>query len=150
MAVDDELLIGNEIRISNECTYSPQEYEMNYSDMINSLGTMPSTWKLDGVAIGVHVAAPKAVAFQIQGNVKKAPETTVKQSLWTKRSLQPERANLGILNNYFSVKISHCTGNARKAPLKYILLIEPMQELLEQQNPKWSISTWGVSFQKYS
>jgi hypothetical protein len=148
MAVDDKLLIGNEVRINRSCTYSLQEYEMNYSDMINSLGTMPSAWKLDGVTMGVQLSAPKVVAFQIQGNVKKVPETTVKQHLWTKWSLQPERANPGILNNYFGVEISHCTGNARRVPLKHILLMEPLQELLERQIPKWSSSTWGMSFQK--
>jgi hypothetical protein len=148
MAVDDKLLIGNEIRINSGCTYSLQEYEMNYSDMASSLGTMPSTWKLDGVTMAVQLTAPKVVAFQIQGNVKKVPETTVKQHLWTKWSFQPERANPGILNNYFGVEISHCTGNARRVPLKYLLLAEPMQELLERQIPKWSTTTWGMSFQK--
>ncbi|KAH8765886.1 hypothetical protein F5882DRAFT_474438 [Hyaloscypha sp. PMI_1271] len=148
MAVDDKLLIGNEIRINNGCTYSPQEYETNYSDMTSSLGAIPSTWKLDGVTMAVQLTAPKVVAFQIQGNVKKVPETTVKQYLWTKWSFQPERANPGILNNYFGVEISHCTGNARRVPLKYLLLAEPMQELLERQIPKWSTTTWGMSFQK--
>lgn len=148
MAVDDKLLIGNEVRTNNSCTYSLQEYEMNYSDMINSLGTMPSAWKLDGVTMGVQLTGPKVVAFQIQGNVKKVPETTIKQYLWTKWSLQPERANPGILNNYFGVEVSHCTGNARRVPLKYILLMEPMQQLLERQIPKWSSTTWGMSFQK--
>jgi len=52
------------------------------------------------------------------------------------------------LNNYYGVEISHCTGNARRVPFKYILLMEPVQELLERQIPKWSISTWGMSFQK--
>ncbi|KAH6706628.1 hypothetical protein BKA61DRAFT_698509 [Leptodontidium sp. MPI-SDFR-AT-0119] len=139
MAVDNKLLIGNNIRINNNCTYSLQEYEMNYSDMTNSL---------DGVTMAVQLTAPKIVAFQIQGNVKKVPETTVKQYLWTKWTLQPERANPGILNNYFGVEISHCTGNARRVPLKYILLAKPMQGLLERQIPKWSTSTWGMSFQK--
>ncbi|PVH72578.1 hypothetical protein DL98DRAFT_520408 [Cadophora sp. DSE1049] len=148
MAVDDKLLIGNKTRINNDCTYSLQEYEMNYSDMTNSLGTMPSAWKLDGVTMAVQLTAPKIVAFQIQGNVKKVPETTVKQYIWTKWTLQPERANPGILNNYFGVEISHCTGNARRVPLKYILLAKPMQALLERQIPKWSTSTWGMSFQK--
>jgi hypothetical protein len=148
MAVDDKLLIGDEIRIKHDCTYSLQEYEMAYGDMINSLGTKPSAWKLDSVAMAVQLSAPKVVAFQIQGNVKKVPETTVKQYLWTKWSLQPERANPGILNNYFGVEISHCTGNARRVPLKYILLMEPMQELLERQIPRWSTSTWGMSFRK--
>jgi len=148
MAVDDKLLIGSEVRINSGCTYSLQEYEMNYSDMINSLETMPSTWKLDGVTMGVQLSAPKVVAFQIQGNVKKVPETTVKQHLWTKWSLQPERANPGILNNSFGVEISHCTGNARRLPLKQLLLMEPIQKVLERQIPRWSSSTWGMSFQK--
>jgi hypothetical protein len=66
MAVDDKVLIGNKIRINNGCTYSLQEYEMNYGDIINSLGIKPSAWKLDGVAMAIHLSALKVVAFQIQ------------------------------------------------------------------------------------
>lgn len=33
-------------------------------------------------------------------------------------------------------------------PPKNILLMKPMQELLERQIPKWSTTPWGMSFQK--
>ena len=79
MALDDKLLIGSDIRANPGCTYTFQEYEMNYGDMISSLGPKPSTWKLDGATMALQLAAPKVIAFQIQGNVKKIPETTVKQ-----------------------------------------------------------------------
>ncbi|KAH8807584.1 hypothetical protein F5884DRAFT_731446, partial [Xylogone sp. PMI_703] len=148
MAVNDRLLIGDEVQMNNKCTYSLQEYEMDYYDRINELGTKPSAWKLDGVSMAVQLSAPKVFAFQIQGNVKRVPETTVKEHLWTKWNFQPERANPAILNSCFAVEISHCTGNARRIPLKCILLMEPVQELLERQIPGWSTSTWGMSFQK--
>lgn len=148
MALDDKLLIGSDIRANPGCTYTLQEYEMNYSDMISSLGPKPSTWKLDGAAVALQLAAPKVIAFQIQGNVKKIPETTVKQFIWERWSFEPDRANPGILNNYFGVEISHCTGNARRIPLKQIFLMEPIQELLERQIPKWSSTQWGTAFQE--
>ena len=53
-----------------------------------------------------------------------------------------------MLNNYFGVEISHCTGNARRIPMKQIFVMEPIQELPERQIPKWSSTRWGMAFQK--
>lgn len=148
MAVGDKLLIGSELRVNQECRYTLQEYEMNYGDAMRNSGPKPSKWKLDGVAMSVQLAAPKVIAFQIQGSVKKIPETTVKQFLWQKWTMDAEHANPGVLNNYYGVEISHCTGNARRIPLKQLLLTEPVQQLLERQIPGWSSTDWGLAFQK--
>jgi Ubiquitin family len=148
MGLNDKLLIGTAVSVKPGCTYTMQEYEMNYGDIIRGLGPKPSTWKLDGVGVAVQLAAPKVITFQVQGQVKKIPEMTVKQSIWGKWTFKPERANPGILNDYYGVEISHCTGNARRVPLKQILLMEPVQELLERQIPKWSSTQWGIAFQE--
>ncbi|EMD64591.1 hypothetical protein COCSADRAFT_115413 [Bipolaris sorokiniana ND90Pr] len=148
MSVNDKLLIGTELRLNPNCNYTLQEYEMSYDQMMRPLGPRPSSWKLDGATLGIQIAAPKVVAFQIQGNVKKVPETTIKQFIMEKWRFEPERANPGILNSYFGLEISHCTGNARRVPLKYILLMPCVQEMLERQIPGWTLTQWGMSFIK--
>ncbi|EON67648.1 hypothetical protein W97_06791 [Coniosporium apollinis CBS 100218] len=148
MALHDKLLIGGDIRVNPGCTYTLQEYETDYGDLISNLGSKPSTWKLDSAAVTVQIGAPKVIAFQIQGSVKKVPETTVKQFIWEKWSFEPERANPGMLNNYFGVMISNCTGNAMRIPMKQIFLMKPIQELLERQIPKWASTQWGTAFQR--
>jgi hypothetical protein len=148
MSVDDKLLIGTELRQNPSCNYTLQEYEMSYGQLMRTLGPKPSTWKLDGATMAVQVAAPKVVAFQIQGNVKKVPETTIKQFIMDRWRFEPERANPGILNSYFGLEISHCTGNAKRVPLKDILLMPCVQGLLERQIPGWPSTPWGMAFIK--
>jgi hypothetical protein len=148
MSLDDKLLIGAAVSVKAGCTYSLQEYEMNYGHMIRPLGAKPSSWRLDGIAANVQMTAPKVITFQIEGQVKKVPETTIKQSILQKWSFNPQAANPGVLNNYYGVEISHCTGNARRVPLKHILLMPPVREVLERQIPKWSTTQWGIAFEK--
>ncbi|KAI1377583.1 hypothetical protein F4677DRAFT_41307 [Hypoxylon crocopeplum] len=148
MSLDDRLLIGTEMSIKHDCTFSLQEYEMNFGDVIRESGPKPSTWRFDGVAVSLQIAAPKVITLQIEGQTKRVPQTTVKENAWQKWNSNPERANPGILNNYFGVEISHCTGNARRVPLKQILLMDPIQELLERQIPGWASTSWGKDFMK--
>jgi ubiquitin len=148
MSLDDKLLIGTEMTVKYSCTFTLQEYEMNFGDMIRESGPKPSTWRFDGVAAALQIAAPKVITFQIEGQSKKLPETTVKEDAWQKWNSRPENANPGILNNYYGVEISHCTGNARRVPLKHILLMDPVIELLERQMPGWASTPWGLDFEK--
>lgn len=148
MSLDDKLLIGTEITIKHSCTFTLKEYEMNFGDMIRESGPKPSTWRFDGVTAALQIAAPKVVTFQIEGQSKKIPEKTVKEDAWHKWYSRPEDANPGLLNNYYGVEISHCTGNARRVPLKHILLMDPVYELLERQIPGWTITSWGLDFKK--
>jgi hypothetical protein len=149
LSTNDLLLIGTTLRPNNSCTYTLQEFEISYRDSLNPLGPKPSTWKLDSPTYATQLAAPKVVTFQIQGNVRKIPETTMKQFIWDKwNSEDVERANPGILNNFLGVEISHCTGNARRVPLKYVLRMGAVQPLLERQIPGWKTTEWGRAFQK--
>jgi hypothetical protein len=50
------------------------------------------------------------------------------------------------LNSYYGVEISSCTGNARRVPLKHIILMNSMQEMLEREFPGWTSSPWGREF----
>jgi len=148
MSLDDKLLIGTEMTIKNSCTFTLQEYEMNFGDIIRESGPKPSTWRFDGVAAALQIAAPKVITFQIEGQSKKLPEKTVKEDAWQKWNSRPEDANPAILNNYYGVEISYCTGNARRVPLKHILLMDPVNELLERQMPGWASTPWGLDFEK--
>jgi hypothetical protein len=148
MDLNDKLLIGTDLHVNQSCSYTFPEFEMNYGDMMRTLGPVPSSWMLDGATMAVQITAPKVVAFQIQGNVKKVPETTMKQFILDKWRFQPDMANPGILNNYYGVEISHCTGNARRVPLKAILLMDSVQDFLERQIPMWKSSVWGSDFLK--
>jgi hypothetical protein len=82
MSLDDKLLIGTEMTANPECTFSLQEYEMNYNDIIREAGPKPSTWRFDGVAVALQLAAPKFVTLQIEGQTKRLPQVTVKESDW--------------------------------------------------------------------
>lgn len=146
MSVGDKLLIGAELTIKRSCDYTLQEFEMNYGSQICDLGPRASSWKFDGGAVALQVAAPKIITIQLEGTFKKIPETTVKQSIWQKWKFKPERANPEVLNNYYGVEMSHCTGNVRRVPLKVLLLATPVQELLERQIPGWQHSPWGLAF----
>lgn len=148
MNLNDKLLIGTDLRVNRSCEYTLPEYEMNYGHMMRTLGPGPSTWRLDGATVAVQLSAPRVVSFQIQGNVKKVPETTVKQFILDKWRFQPERANPGIFNSFFGVEISHCTGNARRVPFKDIFLMDSVQDFLERQIPGWKYTNWGVDFVK--
>ncbi|CAG9977814.1 unnamed protein product [Clonostachys byssicola] len=148
MSLDDKLLIGTEMTVKPDCTFNMTEYEMNYGNAIYAAGPKPSTWRFDGVAVSLELAAPKFAMLQIKGKAKRVPETTVKEHAWQKWSSSPESANPGILNNYFGVEISNCTGNARRVSLKQILLMNPIQELLERQIPGWQATSWGRDFKK--
>jgi len=55
MGLNDKLLIGAGISVRPGCFYTMKEYEMNYSDMIRSLGSKPSTWKMDNVGVAVQL-----------------------------------------------------------------------------------------------
>jgi ubiquitin len=148
ISLDDKLLIGTEMTVKHSCTFSFQDYEMNYGDIIRESGPKPSTWRFDGVAAALQIAAPKIIMIQIEGQSKKLPEKTIKEDAWQKWNSKPETANPGILNNYYGVEISHCTGNSRRVPLKQILLMEPIKELLERQMPGWASTPWGLDFEK--
>jgi hypothetical protein len=146
MSVDDKLLIGTEMRVNKGCDFSLQEYESTYDNLIREAGPRPSSWRFDGIAVSLQIAAPKLAMIQIEGQSKRLPEKTVKESAWQRWNANPERANPGILNTYYGVEISHCTGNARRVPLKRILLMEPVLGFLERQIPGWMETPWGKDF----
>jgi hypothetical protein len=82
----------------------------------------------------------------VSGSQKKIPETPLKQKILDKWQSNPERRNPHVLNQLLGVEVSHCTGNARRIPLKTLLTLKPMTLALEQQFPGWKTKPWGPRF----
>jgi hypothetical protein len=145
ISTKDNLLIGSSLSENKDCYYTLDDFETAHSNELNSLGPTPSSWKLDSGTIGLQISAPKFLAIQIQGNVKRIPETTVKQHIWERWNFAPERANPVILREFFGIEVSHCTGNAWRITLGHLILSDYLALLVDRQIPHWnSIAWWGV------
>lgn len=144
---DDLLLIGEEsrrfLRVNTDCNYTLNDFEATYGDMMRVLGPRPSSWITDNRSLGVSLS--RIVGISVTGTQKKIPATTLKQHLLDKWMHNPTRANPWIFQQYLGVEISHCTGNARRVPLKDFLLRKSMKPLLERQFPGWESTPWGSS-----
>lgn len=144
LATDDLLLIGGEFRHNGECDYTLDKFEEDFENQIDVIGTTPETWRLENRSLGLSFS--KMLGVAVTGTQKKIPQTTLKQHILDKWSNKPERANPGVLNMYLGLEISHCTGNARRVPLKALLLMDTIVPLLERQQPAWAHTSWGMAF----
>lgn len=141
---DDLLLIGGIFRQNEECDYTLDDFEADFEDRMTVLGTTPNLWRAD--TMGGSLGVSKILGVKLIGTWKRIPGTTVKQRLLEKWTYNPSRANPAVLNLYYGLEISHCTGNARRVSLKDILLMETVQPLLERQSPGWQRTSWGSDF----
>lgn len=144
LAPDDLLLIGGGFRHNRECDYTLENFVEDFEHQMRPIGSTPETWRLDTRSLGLSFS--KIVGISVTGTQKKIPETTVKQHILDKWSNKPERANPGVLNMYYGLEISHCTGNARRVSLKDLMLMETVFPLLERQRPGWTKTSWGKDF----
>jgi hypothetical protein len=142
--MDDLLLIGTRFRQNEACKYTLDDFETNYGCHMGILGPERSFWELDERQIGVSLN--KAIGVQISGTQKRHPQTSLKQSILARWKLAPQTANPAVLNQYLGVEISHCTGNARRIPIKHLLLMPPVWKLLGLQFPGWTETPWGEDF----
>ncbi|KAK1772804.1 hypothetical protein QBC33DRAFT_30359 [Phialemonium atrogriseum] len=140
---DDMLLIGSLLEQHESCRYSPSDFQHDSNSAFYVLGTKPSTWTTDSRSFAVSFS--KLVGLAMSGTQKKLPATTVKQHIWDKWSKNPTRANPWILHMSLGVEVSQCTGNARRVPLKDILLCDALQPRLELCVPGWREKIWGPS-----
>ena len=144
LADDDLLLIGAVFRQNDLCRYTLGDYEAEYGNEMGTLGTTPPYWKTD--SRGFTLGLSKVLGVTISGSQKLIPQTTLKQHILDKWTNNATRANPGLLNQNLGVEISNCTGNARRIPLKSMLLLQAVSPLLERQIPQWTKSLWGSSF----
>ena len=140
---DDRLLIGTKLEENAQCTYAMAEFASDMKHVLQPLGTKQSEWVNDSRSLAI--GASKYLAITVTGTQKLAPATTLKQLILDRWALKPQRANPAILHQLLGVEVSHCTGNARRVPLKYILQTKAFSGILEQQCPGWTESEWGRS-----
>ncbi|KAH7357300.1 hypothetical protein BKA65DRAFT_225077 [Rhexocercosporidium sp. MPI-PUGE-AT-0058] len=127
------------------CTYKLDDLERDFGLRMTPLGTSASAWAVDERQIGF--SASQYVGITFVGTQKKLPRTTQKQAIWNKWKNSPMQANSLILNSYLGVEISHCTGNARRVPLRHLFTMKPIQALLARQFPEWLTSEFGADLQ---
>lgn len=144
LAGGDLLLIGAVFRQNSNCHYTLGDYEAEYGNSMGILGTTPSYWKAD--SRGLSLGLSKVVGVTVSGTQKLIPQTSLKQHILDKWTNNATRANSGVLNQSLGVEISNCTGNARRIPIKSMMLLQAVSPLLERQIPQWTRSLWGSSF----
>jgi hypothetical protein len=125
--------------------YKLDDLERDFGLHMTPLGTSASSWALDERQVGF--SASQYVGVTLVGTQKKLPRTTQKQAIWNKWKNSPMQANSLILNSYLGVEISHCTGNARRLPIRYLFTMKPIQALLVRQFPDWLTSEFGADLQ---
>ena len=145
---DDLLLIGAVDRENPHCTYTLDDFELDYENCLGVLGTRPSEWKLDSV--GASLGLSKIVGITLSGTKKRIPETPLKQLIYDRWSARKDsfRANPAVLNQFLGIEVSICTGNARRISMKELLLMESLEPLLKRQIPHWKETKWGVRFKE--
>lgn len=141
LAMDDLLLIGISMRDNLSCNYTFDRFAAVFDHSMGVLGTEPSIWTFDERQAAMSFS--RTLGIQISGTQKRRPQTTLKQSILARWRFSPETANPAVLNQYLAVEISPCTGNARRIPVKHLLLMSSVLEILEVQFPNWTTQPWG-------
>ncbi|KAL8807174.1 MAG: hypothetical protein Q9182_000856 [Xanthomendoza sp. 2 TL-2023] len=140
----DLLLIGAGFRLNDNCQYTLSAFAEDNASKITVLGTKESVWRPDSRSLAFGVT--KYLGITVSGTQKLIPQTTLKQHILDKWTTIPSRANPGILNHYLGVEFSHCTGNARRIPLRQLMITSRIWALLERQVPNWIQTPWGSAF----
>ena len=143
MRANDLLLIGA-LRENSHCKYTMSDFMNENSSELVPLGTRESLWRNDSRSLAIGLS--KYLGVTITGTQKLVPQTTLKQHILDKWKANPSRANPGILNQCLAVEASHCTYNARRIPLKQLMLSKSIWPILERQMPDWISKSWGVYF----
>jgi hypothetical protein len=138
---DELLLIGGFFQENRECDSKLEDFEEDFEDSLEPLGTRPESWRMDGR--GISFGFSKILGVTVFGAQKKVPQTPLKQHILDRWSFDANNANPGMLNLYVGLEISHCTGNARRISVKELLLLESLQPRLECQSPGWRETVWG-------
>ena len=142
---DDLLLIGSGLRENPNCNYGMADFMKDRVLDISKMGTRESLWKTESRSL--TVGSSKYLGITMSGNQKLIPRTTLKQLILDKWSTNASRSNPGVFNQYLGVEISHCTGNARRVPLRKLMTIPSVWILLERQVPGWMTTPWGQSLE---
>jgi hypothetical protein len=140
----DRLLIGATLHLNPDCPYTLNDYENDYADGMEPLGTSEDAWRLETRALGF--SAGQYVGINVTGTQKKFPGVTMKEHIWNSFNQTPMDANPFFLNHYLVVEISHCTGNARRLRLKDLFQMRTVQKHLELFSRGWMLAPWVTPF----
>lgn len=143
-STDDTLVIGAPLRVNDQCCYALDQYESDMGFSMGFLGTLQHRWGLDTRAFGI--TAGLYVTVTATGTQKRLPGVTLKEHIWNSFKQSPLNANIGWLNNFAGVEISHCTGNARRVRMKDLLQLPSVRNRLNSYSPDWDRTGWGRLF----
>ncbi|KAI9651520.1 MAG: hypothetical protein M1831_000794, partial [Alyxoria varia] len=142
LSPNDLLLIGAGFHQNQWCEYKLANFREEYAAALGVLGTRDSFWKAD--TRSVTVGFSRTLGVTLSGSQKLIPATTRKQHILDSWSTNPSTRNPGILNQYLGIEISHCTGNARRIPLRQVLTSQSVWPILERMSPDWRSRPWGA------
>ena len=143
LAEDDKLLIGGGLHENGYCGYSIKDFKQDWALDTSVLGTHESIWRMESRNLAIGVS--KYFGITVSGSQKLVPRTTLKEHILDKWSTNPARSNPGIMNQYLCIEISHCTGYARRIPLKALMTMSSVVAFLDRQSPRWTSTPWGQS-----
>ncbi|KIW09894.1 hypothetical protein PV08_11995 [Exophiala spinifera] len=143
---DDLLLIGTRSRDNPDCKYTLDQFEADYGHELAVLGGECSVWESELDSRSGSLSFSKIFGVSVSGTQKRRPQTSLKQLILARWKTSLQTANPGVLNQYYGVEVSHCTGNARRVRIKDLLLMSTIQSLLELHFPQWSSLPWGSMF----
>lgn len=146
---DDLLLIGSHLVENENCTFSMDEFAQTCYRKMHVLGPTRKRWNTESRSLTVSIS--RIVGFQIQVSQKLLPGRNQKDFLldmWKHGETMGPVPEPLTLNSQLGVEISHCTGNARRVTLKYLMLSKAIRPLLDRWVPEWTKKPWGAAFKK--
>ncbi|KAE9369714.1 hypothetical protein N431DRAFT_560478 [Stipitochalara longipes BDJ] len=147
LGMNDYLVIGGRLRENDQCLYTIKHYESDFSHTgyMNPLSTSEEQWRWENRGMNGSVGFGGATAGASFGQ-KKFPAVTQRDATWNKWNLNPETGNIGFLNNFHGVEISHCTGHARRIRTNDLLRVSSVREYLNELFPTWETDEYGSRF----
>ena len=141
---NDLLLIEDELRINQDCTYTLSNFKNDYAFNLRFLKTKKSIWKLKFRNLLFEIF--KIIDITVSKTQKLMLQTILKQHILDKWNSLFSRANSEILNQYYDVEINHCIDNARRVALRQIMTFNSVMSVLKRQKSNWMNESWNKTF----
>jgi hypothetical protein len=143
---DDLLLIGADGFIANDtCRYTLDYFQDDYQEKLRYPGTKDDEWKDDARSLALSFSKIFGISFGM--TAKKIPKTTLKQTTWDAWTSKTAIPNPILLQCFYGVEVSHCTGNADRVPLKALFQRDVVQSQLDLKFSRtWRTKPWAIAF----
>ena len=133
--------IGARLEANDRCAYTADHYEQDHAADLAQLGSLPEEWRGGFRPPGFR--AGEYVGLTATGVPKRLPAATLREHIWTRLNFSPETANIEFLDNDLGVELSACTGNARRVPLRRLLMLRGVLDRLDRALARWRATEWG-------